>query len=384
MISALNWRFWIFVLLFGGSFSLFAQTGLTPTNQPIISVDKILPPLEPLPDLEQSVGVTNFSFIVYGDTRGRRDGKEVQYEHSMVLDAMLSTIKKQKKTDQPVRFVLQSGDAVVDGRDARQWNKSFVSLINRVTQDGGLPYFLAPGNHDLTAAQTLYATGRVDGLINYLQAVKDLIPPDGSANRLSGYPCYSFGYGNCFVVALDSNIAGDPEQLKWATQQFEGLDRNRFKLVFAFFHHSPFSSGSHGGATVEIPTAEMRKKYMPLFRKYRVRALFAGHEHLFEHWVERYANPPGITNRMDIIVTGGGGAPLMGYKGEPDLAPYIKTNATEHVSVEHIVKPGPKPGDNPYHFVLVKVRGEELRTEVVAVDWGSDFKPYHSNGLDLK
>src|SRR3954452_4760907 len=95
-------------------------------------VQSIKPAKEPLPDESESAGVMKFSFIVYGDTRGRRDGKEVQYEHSLVMDSMLETIAARKKTDFPVRFVLQSGDAVVDGRDPKQWNASFLSIINRL------------------------------------------------------------------------------------------------------------------------------------------------------------------------------------------------------------------------------------------------------------
>jgi hypothetical protein len=58
---------------------------------------------------------------------------------------MLRTISSMANGPDPVRFVLQSGDAVVNGRNPRQWNTSFVDLINRITTDAGLPFFLAPG-----------------------------------------------------------------------------------------------------------------------------------------------------------------------------------------------------------------------------------------------
>src|SRR5437660_6487772 len=70
----------------------------------------------PLPPEEASANVTRFSFIVYGDTRGRRDGREPQYEHSLIVNSAVETIKKLEKTPYPVRFVLQSGDGVVNGR----------------------------------------------------------------------------------------------------------------------------------------------------------------------------------------------------------------------------------------------------------------------------
>jgi 3',5'-cyclic AMP phosphodiesterase CpdA len=348
----------------------------------LAQVQSIKPPLNPLPAETDSAAVTRFSFIVYGDTRGRRDGTEVQHEHSLVVDGMLAAIRRAQNTEFPVKFVLQTGDAVVNGGNAAQWNTSFVGLINKLTTEGGVPYFLAPGNHDVTGASSLESPQRKQGLQNYLQAVSALIPPDGAQRRLSDYPTYAFGYGNTFFLALDSNIATDETQFKWATSQLQGLDRRRYVNVIAFFHHPVFSSGSHGGAKVEAPTAALRTRYMPLFRAHHVRALFTGHEHLFEHWIERYTDEAGA-HRMDQVVTGGGGAPLYGYQGEPDTTAYVKDNAASKVQVEHLVKPGVRPGDNPYHFVIVRVDGKQLSLEVTGIDWGRDFRPYQSNRSEL-
>jgi hypothetical protein len=346
-------------------------------------VRAILPPRLPLPDEEASAGITKFSFIVYGDTRGRRDGTDLQHEHSLVVDSMLRTIERLKATPYAVRFVLQSGDAVVDGRDPAQWNESFVELINRITTDAGLPYFLAPGNHDVTGSPDLHAPMRQEGLRNYLDAVAHLIPPDGAPRRLEGYPTYAFGYGHVFVLALDSNIAADHRQLNWAKDQLEGLDRQRYPLVIAFFHHPPFSTGPHGGPRVEAPTIALRDHYMPLFRRHNVRMTLTGHEHLFEHWVERYVDPEGRRRRIDHVVSGGGGAPLYAYSGEPDLNAYIRAHLDERVNLEHVVKPGMDPGDNPYHYVVVRVDGADIRLEVIGVDWGRNFAPYRSNAHTL-
>jgi len=351
---------------------------------PIDTVRAILPPLQPLPAEAASAGVTKFSFIAYGDTRGRRDGTELQYEHSLIVDAMLRQIAQRAKGPSPIRFILQSGDAVVNGRDPRQWNKSFVGLINRLTTEGGLPYFLAPGNHDVTSAAELDNPGRKEGLANYLRAVAQLIPPDGATRRLAGYPTYAFGYGNTFVLAFDSNIAADSTQFAWARAQLEGLDRKRYPNIVAFFHHPTYSSGPHGGANVERPTVAGRDKWMPLFRQHGVQLLVTGHEHLYEHWVERYRDASGQRRRMDQLVTGGGGAPLYGYRGEPDLRAYTAASGADSARVEHLVKPGMDPGDNPYHFVVVNVDGARITLEVFSVDWGTGFAPYRSNRAALR
>ena len=332
------------------------------------------PPL-PLSDETGSRNVTKFSFIVYGDTRGRRDGTAIQYEHSLVIDGMLSQIKQLKSTEYPVKFVLQSGDAVLDGRDAHQWNVSFVPLIDRLTTEGGVPYFLTPGNHEATTTDI--------GLRNYFDAVSALIPPNGSPRRLQGATTYSFGYGNTFVIALDANIVEDENQYQWIKSQLEGLDRKRYINVVAFCHQAPFSSGPHGGAHVEKVTTDLRARYMPLFQTHHVRAVFSGHEHLFEHWVEHYTDATG-THRMDLVVSGGGGAPIYSYSGEPDLRDYLKANEASKVQLEHLVKPGNQDSPTPYHFVVVHVDGEKLDLDVIGVDWGRGFAPYRSNQVGLE
>jgi hypothetical protein len=337
-------------------------------------VNAITPPTIPLPPEAQSRDVKRFSFIVYGDTRGRRDGVAIQYEHSLIVDSMLAQIKKLQDTQYPVRFILQSGDAVVNGQDAKQWNISFVPLITRLTTEGGVPYFLVPGNHEATTSQA--------GLRNYLHAVSALIPQEGSPRRLPGYTTYSFGYGNTIVVGLDSNIAGDENQYQWVKSQLEGLDRSRYVNVIVFCHQAPFSSGPHGGANVEPMTVALRTWYMPLFNANHVRAVFSGHEHLFEHWVQHYTDGTGW-HRMDLVVSGGGGAPLYPYTGEPDISGYLRANASNNVELEHLVKPGNEEARSPYHFVIVRVDNDRLDMQVIGVDWGRNFAPYRSNRVEL-
>jgi hypothetical protein len=253
------------------------------------------------------------------------------------------------------------------------WNVSFSPTIEKLTTTGNVPYFFTVGNHDVTPMPA-GDPGRTLGLRNALTAMARLIPPDGSPRRLDGYATYAFGYGNLFAIALDSNIASDAVQLAWITDQLEHLDRARYPHVIAFFHHPPFSSGPHGGSTLERPSETMRRLYAPLFRKHHVRMTIAGHDHLLDHWVERYTDR-GVAYRRDDLVTGGGGAPAYTYKGEPDLSGYCAAAAAENVRVEHLTRPGPRTEDNPHHFVVVEVDGDRLALEVVALG-GASYAPY--------
>ena len=340
--------------------------GATPSPPPLVAIRPITPPKHPLPVENKSSGVTRFAFIVYGDTRGASaaDAAVPQPAHVQVIDTMLATVKARAKTPFPVRFVLQTGDAVLNGTRGDWWNSSYSPEVERLTVGADLPYFLTAGNHDV--AMTIGGQlARGQGLHNMLAAFSNLIPPEGSLRRLNGYPTYAFGYGNVFVIAFDTNIASDTLQLAWVTDQLEHLDRRRFPHVVVFIHHPPYSSGPHGASQLERDTASVRSLYMPLFRRHHVRLIAAGHEHLFEHWVERYVDA-GTEYRMDTIITGGGGAPIYTYRGEPDLASYIAAAPGQNVRVEHAAKPGATIADNPNHLVVVEVDGDKLTLEVVA------------------
>lgn len=350
--------------------------------QDTTTVIAISPPTTPLPAEGATAQIKKFSFIAYGDTRGGLDGIALQTNHSLVVSSMLATVAARRSTADPIAFIVQSGDAVTDGRSAQQLNVSYVPVVERLTA-AGIPYYLAVGNHDVRNSMNLGDSDRVRGLKNYFAANKNLIPGEGSVRRLSGYPTYAVVYGNTYVLLFDSIIGGDSTQYNWIRRQLEGLDRRRFTNIVVVCHHPAFSSGPHGGMTVEDATLAMRNLYMPLFRKHHVKLYLAGHEHLFEHWVERYKDASG-PHRLDQIVTGGGGAPLYGYTGEPDVRPYLTANAASAVTLEHLVKPGIAPGENPYHYLVVHVDGENIGIEVIGVDWGRGFQPYHTNTVSLQ
>ena len=82
---------------------------------------------------------------------------------------------------------------------------------------------------------------------------------------------------------------------------------------------------------------------------------------------------------MDLIVSGGGGAPLYPYTGEPDIDGYLKGNEAINVKVEHLVKPGAEGALSPYHFLIVRVDGNRLDIQVVGVD--SELLTWYTGNL---
>jgi hypothetical protein len=379
------------LLVRAGGVGVAQQPATAPAALRFVPIHPIEPPARPLPSESESANVTKFSFIAYGDTRSAGmpagaepvpgDGDIVHPIHSRIADAMIARIESLARSEFPVRFILQSGDAVLRGATAAQWNVSFIPIAERLTRVGGVPFFFSVGNHDVSGMPAGDPV-RMMGLHNTLTAFSKLMPPEGSPRRLNGYPTYTFGHGNSFFIALDSNLASDVLQFAWVTDQLEHLNRSRYRHVVAFFHHPPFSSGPHGGDHVEPPSAAIRSLYMPLFRKHQVRLIVAGHDHLYDHWVERY-DDHGVTRRIDSIITGGGGAPPYAYTSEPDLTEYLADGATERVRVAHLTKPSPIAADNPHHFVIVQVDGERLSLEVVGIG-SSPFAPFDGKSrIDL-
>lgn len=349
-----------------------------PASAPV-AVRAIEPPTAPLPSEAASAGVRKFSFFAYGDTRGPADGLIVQPQHAAVVAAMLRSIPGEQAAGYPVRFVMQSGDAVQNGADGQQWNVGYIPVVERLTREADLPYFFAVGNHDM-GGRPHGDPDREARYTNVVSANAKLWPPDG-ARKLAGYPAFAFGYGPFFFITFDSNIPEDRTQLAWVTDQLDHLDRARFPHVVAFFHHPPLTSGPHGAQAVEREAEGVRRLYMPLFRKHHVRMTITGHDHLYDHWIEHYDDRSG-THRMDHVVTGGGGAPIYTYRGEQDEAAYVATAAPQHVTIEHAAKPGREPADNPHHFVIFEVDGDRIWEKWVSID-AAPFQPFGRPRVEL-
>ena len=53
------------------------------------------------------------------------------------------------------------------------------------------------------------------------------------------------------------------------------------------------------------------------------------------------------------------------------------------MALQHLARPSPEPGANPFHYVIVHVDGTKISTEVIGVDWGQGFALYRSNSAVL-
>ena len=101
--------------------------------------------------------------------------------------------------------------------------------------------------------------------------------PSGTENY------YSFDFANIHFVCLDSMTSSrlpDSAMLSWLHSD---LTANTLPWVIAFWHHPPYSKGSHDSDNdAEIQMADMRRNVLPILDSYNVDLVLAGHSHSYE------------------------------------------------------------------------------------------------------
>src|ERR1700726_1250932 len=148
----------------------------------------------------------------------------------------------------PFEFLIMLGDNIYGGSSPKDFEKKF-EVPYKPLLDTGVKFYASLGNHD-NPNERLYKLFNMNGA-NY----------------------YTFKKGNVRFFALDSNYL-DPKQLAWLEGELKGAGSD-WKVCY--FHHPLYSSGkTHGSST------DLRQVLEPLFIKYHVDVVFAGHDHVYE------------------------------------------------------------------------------------------------------
>jgi hypothetical protein len=97
---------------------------------------------------------------------------------------------------------------------------------------------------------------------------------------------YSFDYGNIHFVCLDSqttlaNNSPTAPQTVWLTNDLASTTKT---WIIAFFHHPPYSKGSHDSDS-EAQMVTMRQVYNPILEAGGVDLVLTGHSHNYERSV---------------------------------------------------------------------------------------------------
>ena len=151
----------------------------------------------------------------------------------------------------PFEFVIMLGDNIYGSERPQDFIKKFEKPYEGLLTQR-IPFYASLGNHD-DPTQRFY-----------------------KPFNMNGERFYTFKKGDARFFALDSNYM-DQAQLKWLEEQ---LSRANDRWKVAFFHHPLYSSGARHGSEVDL-----RTRLEPLFVKYGLDIVFAGHEHFYERIV---------------------------------------------------------------------------------------------------
>lgn len=156
------------------------------------------------------------------------------------------------------------------------------------------PLYPSPGNHDYSERGY---NSRASFTTNFPYFDIFTVPQKGEAGGIaSGTPkYYSFNYGNIHCISLDSygasNKPGSP-MYKWLVND---LSANKKLWTIIYFHHPPFSKGSHDSDS-ERELIDMRTHLVPLFETFKVDLVLSGHSHSNERsYFMRGYNGPSYT-----------------------------------------------------------------------------------------
>jgi acid phosphatase type 7 len=92
---------------------------------------------------------------------------------------------------------------------------------------------------------------------------------------------YSFDYGNIHFICLDSMTSDRSAFGAMANWLRADLSATSQRWRIAFWHHPPYSKGSHNSDT-ELQLIQMRENIVPILENYDVDLVLTGHSHSYE------------------------------------------------------------------------------------------------------
>ncbi len=257
-------------------------------------------------------------------------------------------------------FVAIAGDLVESGGEQQDWDEFWrhnTSLDGAQSLASRIPFFATPGNHEYYEGPRLgqyTQPGSERAIERYLSYFE--FPPNGASNPTHQGRYHSINYGPVTLIALDvSNnsphqtendtnffLLGEDdkhggnapafnvgsEQYNWLRNELARAQHNSV-FTFVYFHHVPYSVGPHGWPPGEClqhtegphshydtQSGQPLRALTPLFSRYGVDAVFAGHDEMFErselHGLENRANSLPRKHIVHFYDVGVGGDGLRG------------------------------------------------------------------------
>ena len=172
-------------------------------------------------------------------------------------------------------LLLMLGDnAYHMGRDY-EYQKAVFDMYTELLQQ--TPVWSTLGNHDGYSASSANESGPYYDIFTLPREAE----VGGVASGTEAY--YSFDHGNIHFVVLDSyqtikSTSGRNTMIRWLETD---LQNSSADWTIAFWHHPPYSKGSHDSDRNSRMT-KMRNQVLPIIENYGVDLVLGGHSHAYE------------------------------------------------------------------------------------------------------
>ncbi|MDB4508388.1 metallophosphoesterase family protein [Akkermansiaceae bacterium] len=203
-------------------------------------------------------------FWVVGDsgTGGR--------EQAQVHDAMRDHLNA---IDRELDLYLHVGDMAYGSGTNKEFNDRFFAMYEPTLRN--TVCWASMGNHEGKTSKGEHGTGPFyDAYICPTEAEAGGLPSGKEAY-------YSFDYGKVHFICLDSHDLDRRPSGAMAQWLKADLEKTKAEFVVAFFHHPPYTKGSHD-SDKEAQLIEMREHIMPILESGGVDIFFNGHSHIYE------------------------------------------------------------------------------------------------------
>jgi hypothetical protein len=237
-----------------------------------------------------TTNTTSFKFLVFGDPQPIYPLTSQQYA------IWEKTITNAYAANPDAKFMNILGDISENGGSGAMWDKFFKATSAVLPK---LPLMGVQGNHD-TFSATYFPYVLPEGFRNQFSNPQN--GPDIVKNS-----CYSYDYGTVHFVVLDSQQIEEGNLLKGAdilTPQVNWLDQDLAAHKDATFTivmmHKPIYYNVKERSNVELNV------FVPVFDKYHVDLVVAGHDHVNKITYPMKANSPvGSTKDGTVYMIGG-------------------------------------------------------------------------------
>ena len=197
-------------------------------------------------------------------------------------------------------------NAYNDGTDAEYQTKVFDVYPNQFKKFVTWP---TSGNHDLHSANAASQTGPYFDNFTMPMAGE----AGGVASGTEAY--YSFNYANIHFMCLESNDAAfrasNGAMANWIRAD---LSANTQRWTVVYFHHPPYSKGSHDSDN-SSELVGMRTNIIPILESFDVDLVLSGHSHSYERsmMIRGHYGLESTFNAATMAVNSGSGILPAGY-----------------------------------------------------------------------